>query len=135
MSAETIATSQHAARVANPFRHSLSVKPFEEWNRDFSGEAKKLLELTDVDRLAFARGHAMASDIQHLAMEVDTIRQSHQRPFLHQEADHAFDYFRLLRNGVDQFGDRRRLQAGIGESRLDRARQLALRAAEFLRAA
>src|SRR5712691_12930128 len=135
MSAPTIATSQYAPRVPDPLRHSLSVEPFKEWNRDFSGQAKKLLELTDVDRLPLPSGHAMASGVEHLSMDVDAIGQTDQGPFLHQEADHAFDHFRLLRNGVDQFGDRRRLQAGIGKSRFDRARELSFLAAEFFRAA
>src|ERR1700694_1002932 len=101
--------SQNAPRVPDPLRHSLSVKPFEEWNRDFSGQPKKLLELTDVDRLAFPRGHPMSRVVEHLPMDVDALGQANQRSFLHQEADHAFDHLRLLRDRMDQLGNRWRL--------------------------
>jgi len=63
-------------------------------------------------------------------MNVDAIGEPDQRSLLHEKADHALDHLRLMRHRLDQLRDGRRLQAGFGETHLDGAGELALRAAE-----
>src|SRR5579872_396105 len=129
MSPTTTKTSQHLPGVAHPLRHARAIEVLQQRNRNLPRQPEDLLELTDVDGLAAMRGDRLLRVVEILLVHVNAVGEPNELALLDQKSDDAFDHLRLLRDRIDQLRNGRRLEAGIGESRLDHAGELALRAA------
>ena len=68
------------------FRRALLIEKLQQRNRHFARDSEEVLELGDVDRLAFFRRQFRARGGDGVAVQVDAVGEAHERSLLHEKA-------------------------------------------------